>query len=112
MQVEVAPWESLSSEPISLEVIRDLYLPASHYRVSRNGYDAGVTFSGTGKAGRVYVLSGRCSKSVGGWKAELGPGSFVDFPGGHYVFSVVGDEPVRIVDVWQIPEAYRRKDVS
>ena len=112
MQLEVAQWESMSSEPMTLEAIRGLYTPASHYRVSRNGYDAGVSFPGTGKAGRLYVLSGRCSKSVGDWSAELGPGSFVDFPGGDFVFSVIGDEPVRLVNVWEIPERYRQKDAT
>ena len=112
MQLEVAQWESISSEPISLEAIRDLYKPASHYRVSRNGYDTGVSFPGTGMAGRMYVLSGCCSKSVGDWSAELGPGSFVDFPGGDYVFSVIGNEPVSLVNVWEIPECYRQKDAA
>ncbi len=112
MQLEVALWESLSTEPMSLEAIRSLYTPASHYRVSRNGYDAGVSFPGTGKAGRLYVLAGRCSKSVGDWSAELGPGSFVDFPGGDFVFSVIGDEPVKLVNVWEIPERYRQKDAA
>lgn len=103
MQLEVAQWESLSSEPMSLEAIRRLYEPANHYRVSRNSYDARVSFPATGRAGRLYVLSGRCSKSVGGWKAELGPGTFIDFPGGDFVFSVIGDEPVKLVNVWEIP---------
>ena len=110
MKLVIAQWESLSSEPMSLEAIRNLHQPASHYRVSRNGYDAGVSFPGTGKAGRLYVISGRCSKSVGACEAELGPGTFVDFPGGDYVFSVVGDEPVKLVNVWEIPERYRQKD--
>jgi len=105
----VAQWKALSSEPISLEAIRSLYQPASHFRVSRNGYDAGMTFAGTGKAGRLYVISGHCSKSVGSWKAVLGPGTFVDFPAGDYEFSVVGDEPVKLAYVWEIPEQYRRK---
>lgn len=110
MQLEVAQWESLSSESMSLDAIRKQYEPAARYRVSRNGYDAGVSFPGTGRAGRLYVLSGSCSKSVGDWKAELGPGTFVDFPGGDYLFSVIGDEPVTLVNVWEIPEPYRQKD--
>jgi hypothetical protein len=110
MQPEVEHWESLTTDPMSLEAIRSLYKPASHYRVSRNGYDGGVSFPGTGRAGRLYVLSGRCSKSVGDWKAELGPGTFVDFPAGDYVFSVIGSEPVKLVNVWEIPERYRQTD--
>ncbi|WP_457334863.1 hypothetical protein [Rhizobacter sp. P5_C2] len=110
MRLEVSPWESLSSEPMTLEAIRKRYEPASHYRVSRNAYDAGISFAGTGRAGRLYVLSGRCSKSVGNWKAELGPATFVDCPGGDFLFSVIGDGPVTLVNVWEIPEPYRQKD--
>lgn len=112
MPSEVTAWSTLSSEPISVEEVRRLYVPASSYRVSRNGYDAGVSFPGTGKAGRIYVLSGRCTKVVGDWRAELGPGTFVDFPTGDYVFAVVGDEPVRMVNVWEIPEQYRQLQQS
>lgn len=109
MQAEVTPWSALSNEPISLEEVRRLHMPAANFKVSRNGYDAGVTFPGTGRAGRIYVLSGRCVKTFGDWRAELGPGTFVDFPAGDYTFAVLGDEPVRFVNVWEIPEQYRQK---
>lgn len=110
MSVEVGEWSTLSADAISVEAIRSLYQPASHFRVSRNGFDAGVSFPGTRRAGRTYVLSGRCVEATASWRAELGPGQFVDFPAGAYTFTVLGSEPVRFVSVWEIPEQYRQRD--
>lgn len=109
MPSEVTPWSTLSHAPISVAEIQRLYVPQANYRVSRNGYDAGVSFAGTSRAGRIYVLSGRCAKVVGAWRAELGAGTFVDFPAGDFTFTVVGEEPVRLVNVWEISERYRQK---
>lgn len=103
------PWSTLLSEPISVEEVRRLHVPAVNFRVSPNRYDAGVAFPGTTRAGRVYVISGRCTKTCGEWSAELEPGTFVNFPAGDFAFTVVGNEPVRLVNVWEIPERYRRK---
>ncbi len=109
MEVKAVSWRSLSEKPISIDAIRRLHLPESHYRVSQYSCDVGVRFLATGKAGRLYVVSGHCVQSSVDWRAELGSGMFVDFPAGHYTFEVIGDEPASIVNVWEIPEPYRVK---
>lgn len=113
---EASPWTLVSQESMSIEAIRRLHLPANHFHVSRNKYEEGVTFSGTRRAGRMYVLSGRCLQYAGlylqavqAWNAELGPGSFIDFPAGDFTFRVLGDAPVTLVCVWEIPARYRRE---
>lgn len=103
-------WSELSLEPLSLEAIRELHAPPSHYRISPNKYEAGVSFPGTSRAGRLYVLSGACSKQVGEWEVSLQAGMFADFPAGDFEFKVLGEQHVSMVNVWPIPEQYRAKD--
>src|SRR5262245_59449350 len=100
-------WIELSSQPMSVEAIRKLHVPAAHFRVSPNRYAVGAVFPGTGMAGRIYVLLGRCSKAVGDWRAELTAGTYADFPAGSYEFKVLGTQDVEVVNVWEIPEGYR-----
>jgi hypothetical protein len=100
-------WFELSPEPPSLEAVRSLYAPLSHYRISPMRYAAGVSFPGASRAGRLYVLSGACSMSVGEWRASLKAGTFADFPAGQFKFEVLGDQEVSLVNVWLIPELYR-----
>lgn len=95
-------WAEISREPISIDVIRELHTPASQHRISTNRYEAGVTFRGTHRAGRLYVLSGSCSLRTGEWQAEILASTLVDFPAGDFEFEVLGDEPVQLVKVWFI----------
>jgi hypothetical protein len=100
-------WSELSSECISLEGIRKLHTPSSHFRVSPNRYPAGTTFPGSSMTGRVYVLSGHCVLRAGQWRVELVAGTYADFPAGPYEFQVLGDQGVELVNVYEIPERYR-----
>jgi len=102
-------WSEISQEPLTLEAVRELHVPPSHYRISPNRYAAGIAFPGTGRAGRLYVLSGACSKKVGAWEVTLQAGMFADFPDGDHNFEVLGECPVQLVYVWLIPEKYRTK---
>jgi hypothetical protein len=100
-------WSELSPESLSLEAIKKLHAPPSHYRISPRRYEAGTTFPGTSRAGRLYVLAGACTMQVGEWRASLLAGMFADFPAGHFEFKVLGNLAVSLVDVWLIPEQYR-----
>jgi hypothetical protein len=102
-------WSELSPEPLSLEAVRELHAPPSHYRISPRRYEAGVSFPGSSRAGRLYVLSGACTKQVGEWRVSLRADMFADFPAGNYDFKVLGDQQVSLVYVWLIPEQYRAK---
>jgi hypothetical protein len=102
-------WSEISKAPLTFEAIRELHVPPSHYRVSLNRYEAGLTIPGTSRAGRLYILSGACSEKVGQWEVELQAGMFADFPAGNYEFKVVGEQQIQLVNVWLIPEQYRVK---
>ena len=102
-------WSEISPDPLTVEAIRERHTPQSHYRISPNRYASGTFFIGSSRAGRIYVLSGSCSKNVGAWSVTLGPGAFADFPAGDFTFQVLGDQEVQLVNVWSIPEPYRAK---
>jgi hypothetical protein len=106
-------WSEISDKPITLDAIREMYVPSTHYHVSQNRYQPGVRFPGSiGLAGRIYVLSGACSLTVGDWRSEIYAGMFVDFPRGKSEFEVLGDAEVQLVNVWLIPERYRTKNTA
>ena len=105
----VQNWGVLSPEPVSLEMIRSLHVPSSHFRVSPSRYAAGTAFHGIGMAGRIYVLSGRCSLTVGHWQAELSQATYADFPAGPFQFQAHDDQAVELVNVWELPEPFRGK---
>lgn len=50
-----------------------------------------------------------CLKKVGESSIELEAGAFVDFPAGSYEFKVLGKQKIQLVNVWFIPQRYRRK---
>jgi hypothetical protein len=102
-------WAEISNDSISVESIGALHSPSSHYRISPNSYNAGTEFVGRAQAGRIYVIAGQCTRVVGTWEAHLVAGTFADFPGGEFKFQVPGDQPVKLVHVWLIPERYRVK---
>jgi hypothetical protein len=107
MNLPVRSWSELSCESISLEAIRKLHTPPSHFRISRYQYTAGTALPGIAHAGRCYVLSGRCSFTVGDWQAEIVSAAYADLPSGSHELLVPGDDPVELVWVWEIPEPYR-----
>lgn len=100
-------WSEVFEEDISIKAIRAMHVPGENYRFSPNRYNVGVSFLGTSKGGRLYVLSGTCFCSFGDWRVDLQAGMFVDFPSGDYKFGVTGSEPVHLVKVWMLPEKYR-----
>lgn len=109
MTSDARHWSEISQTPLTFEAIRELHDPPSLYRISPNRYEAGAAFHGTGKAGRLYVLSGACSKKIGLWQVTLRAGMFADFPAGDFEFEVQSEQQVHLVNVWQIPEQCRAK---
>lgn len=94
-------WDEVSAEPLTLEAIRRLHPDASKFRVSPNRYEAGARFPGSRRTGRVYILSGACRLQQSGFTTELQTGMFCDFPGSAFEFTVTGDGPVELVNVWK-----------
>ena len=53
-----------------------------------------------------YLLAGRARAEVGGQSREIGPGECCFFPAGEeHVFTVVSDEPVRLLVIYSPPYA-------
>jgi mannose-6-phosphate isomerase-like protein (cupin superfamily) len=51
-----------------------------------------------------YILAGRARAEVGGQRREIGPGECCFFPAGEeHVFTVVSDEPVRVLVIYSPP---------
>ena len=51
-----------------------------------------------------YMLAGRARAEVGGQSREIGPGECCFFPAGEeHVFTVVSDEPVRLLVIYSPP---------
>lgn len=108
MKTFVHRWTDVSQEPLTLAAIRSLHQPESHFRISPSAMPAGVKFTGLNSiAGRIYVLRGRCSMTVGDWRADLRSGTFADFPAGSFTFEVFGTNEIEVVKVWLIPESYQ-----
>lgn len=51
-----------------------------------------------------YMLAGRARAEIGGQNREIGPGECCFFPAGEeHVFTVVSDEPVRLLVIYSPP---------
>ncbi|AGP39422.1 hypothetical protein BE04_25300 [Sorangium cellulosum] len=60
------------------------------------------------RAGICYVLHGTCSFRFGSQEAiEIREGQFATLPEGTYHFRVLGEAPVELIMVWELPEDFR-----
>jgi hypothetical protein len=106
MKIIKNSWSDISKEPISNDAIRALHLPTETYtyRFSPHEYKSGVRFLETvGMPHLVYVLSGNCKFEYDDQHFPLKTAELAEKGKGKYWFDVVGDEPVKIVNVFQIP---------
>ena len=106
MAMTIHDWPEGSE--LTIEVVGSLHKPSGHYRISSNSYPRGTSFSGVMRAGRCYVLSGACSVKFGDDSQDISAPSFFDHPAGGYQLTVEGDDALTIVDVWLLPEEFRR----
>jgi hypothetical protein len=88
---------------MALEAIKALHVPEERFRISPASYPAGVTFRGSSRAGRIYVLSGACRYVFGDLEFNLQAGSLAEVPEGGYGFETVGSVEVRLVRVYELP---------
>lgn len=107
MDVETSKWNESENGSLSLENIRLLYHPESHYRISLNKYPPATEFSGWSRKYRLFVLSGDCRISIDGNSLNLSSGDFADLPEGDYTFSVLNNSSVELVSVWEIPKEFQ-----
>ena len=98
----VSRWRDTHTEELSLATLRKLHGPPTKYRVSRYEYPVGTSFPGRMLSARCFVISGACQYHFDVDVALRG-GDWTDLPSGSYVFRTVGDCPVELVLVWEIP---------
>jgi hypothetical protein len=107
----IRKWGDIAPFPISVEGIRRFHSPASAFRISPMTYLPGTAFCGLmSKAGRVYVVQGRCRFACGAPSAsaaacipngvELCEGEWFDIPAGYFSFEAMPDADVTLVNVW------------
>jgi hypothetical protein len=84
-------------------------LGGSGYRLYRGGYDVGVKFTDRlARAGKVYVFEGSCTFKTDMGSVHVKAGEYVDLPPGDYEFEVPAESPVRLMNVYHLPELIQR----
>ena len=96
-------WDESRWGPLCIESVRALHQPPERFRVVPGCYPAGTSFVGSARASRKYVLAGLCSYVVAGVTWGLRTGEMADSPGGDFAFRVLGDNPVVVVSVYELP---------
>jgi hypothetical protein len=98
----------LESHEVSLESIRQHHQPAHHFRVSANTYPEPCEFDALGRQHHLYVLTGKCEIVSADRTWDLGPGDSAEISEGQRRFAVKA-APLEIVQVWEIPDGFRRE---
>jgi hypothetical protein len=107
MNPEPNKWDETILGKMSLENIRKLYQPESHYRLTWNKYPSETKFVGWDPKRRLFVIYGSCSITVNEYSINLCAGEFADISEGFYRGKVSLHSQVEIVSVWEIPKQYR-----
>jgi hypothetical protein len=101
----VRPWSEISSQPISEQLVRELFPFDEGYRFFPNRYNAGVKFPASiAQPIRLYVLEGECTYRGAEGAATVKSAEYVDLPRGEYEFEVPTEGPVRLMRVFKMPE--------
>jgi hypothetical protein len=88
--------------------LRLRYLPAWHHRIAVSEYEPGTRFRGSARAGKLFILGGRCRASWADHEpCTLERLDFVAFPIGEYRFEVLGAAPCKVAHVWVLPPQFR-----
>jgi hypothetical protein len=104
-------WDEGARGPLTVRAVRGQHQPTEHFRISLSAHASGDAFTGTSRAGRVYVIYGRCEYHIGDQRWVLSAPCFVDLPAGDFRFSVPGDCDVMQVRVWELPpEVWPKSD--
>ncbi len=108
MRLKKQNWSFVSVKPISLEVVRALYIPEHEYRLFPNTYQSKTALVGKlSVRTTIYVLAGVCLYTIGGNELILKPSEFAEIGPGDFTFNVLGQEDVRLVRVVRIPPPFQ-----
>jgi hypothetical protein len=93
---------------MTLDKIREMFTPASHFRVSSSEYPSGAEFSEASREGACYVLQGKITYRLEKFNFEipLSTGEFANLPSGSYWVTVGKHEAVSLVRVWELPAEF------
>ncbi|GAA5511153.1 hypothetical protein Rcae01_06667 [Novipirellula caenicola] len=99
----VQSWNVETEGALTTVAIRRRHQPNDHFRISPNSYAGGTKFPERSRAGRVYVLFGRCKFVNDEYVWDLIAPCYADLPAGGFTFSVPDDYDVMLVKVWELP---------
>ena len=100
---------SFESNELSFEKIAAIYPNNDEYRISKNTFAPGDGTSGISRAGKCYVVEGKCKftfKDIGSIVVEAG--EIFDFPDSH--FEITSDKilGVKYAMVWNLKELFKK----
>jgi len=104
----VERWDFEKLGLMTIETIREMFTPISHFRVSKDEFPAGVEFAEASREGACYVLRGQmtyCHEETN-FEISISAGQFANLPSGSYWVSIGKKEAVSIVRVWQLPTEF------
>jgi mannose-6-phosphate isomerase-like protein (cupin superfamily) len=102
-------WES-ESGALTVAAVRRLY-DSQKYRVSSGKYEPGAEVNGYTSVGTWYVISGRC-RATFDRPIELRAGDVFASGEGAYQIEVLGDEPLELVEVWDLEALFAERGLK
>ena len=104
--MQIKKWNEAEFGRMTTDKIRSLYKPENRFFVRWNKYESEAEFSGASAARVFYLLRGSCEVKIADEIFHIRAGEYVDLPKGEYDFKVIGNVPVELVSVWELPERF------
>lgn len=105
MKLNVRKWNDTAH--LTEALLRERYSSKEKYRISSSKYRPGESVPGTHKEGLIFVIYGICKFSTKEDSAIMGKNSFMNFPRGDYEITVIGDDELHFVSIWDNEEIAR-----
>lgn len=103
-------WNDLTDEPLTLENVKKRYTHTGKYRIQSNQWDPVDSINGfwahSSGITTYYIQEGTMSFRNRDTDEEIivSPGDIIKLPRGDYVFKVVGNIRVELIQVSELPE--------
>ena len=106
------PWNDNNNGILTLDLIREIHVPARDYRISRQQYEAGTQLPGSARAHRCYVIDGQCRFTIDDNSVQLDAPCFVDLPTGKYLLECDPLSGVDLIQVWHLPTLFESTETD
>jgi quercetin dioxygenase-like cupin family protein len=105
---KVERWDFARNGLMTLDKIREPFIPADRFRVSSYEYPSGAEFAGASTEGVCYVLQGQITYRFEKFSFEisLSAGEFANLPAGSHLVLVGKEQAVSLVKVWELPAEF------